>query len=559
MIAVAIHPDRLPAASEFFELFKTEWEIYRPGNPCNILLTDGTAPPDVSTQLYLIFTPEQQLRDRFSADQPDPQKKECRVTLPDGTELPVYTKCKRFNNHRDALITETQNGQTIAYAEYRPNGKTIRVGYDLFDEISYLISTGQPPENAAIPALDLHIQFFRTLILQSGLDVIEIPPCPPNHPYMVCLTHDVDFVSIRAMKLNTSFQGFAKRALFGSIQRVFTGQLSLRQVFQNIDALLSIPLIHLGLRKDFWMQFDSYRRLEEPHHSTFFLIPYKNRPGQEVTMPHPGRRAAQYDVTDICKEVQTMQENGWEFGLHGIDAWHDADFAFQEKDRLTTVLHTPCTGTRTHWLCNNEQTPKILDEAGFEYDSSFGYNETIGFRAGTSQVFQPLQARQLLEIPLIIQDVALFYPTSLNLHKKEAARRCEEILAHPRKNGGVLTILWHMRSIAPERLWGDFYKRLLDTFTNDGAWFGTAGETAEWFRGRREIRLSSHVSPEGERVVRMEGERDLHKKITLRIHHRQPLANAQAEPFTDIIWDGKPEIHTGIYETPDIEQTASTG
>ena len=39
-----------------------------------------------------------------------------------------------------------------------------------------------------------------------------------------------------------------------------------------------------------------------------------------------------------------------------------------------------------------------------------GYNETVGFRAGTSQVFAPIGTKHLLELPLHIQDTSLLYP-----------------------------------------------------------------------------------------------------------------------------------------------------
>ena len=36
-----------------------------------------------------------------------------------------------------------------------------------------------------------------------------------------------------------------------------------------------------------------------------------------------------------------------------------------------------------HWLLHDANTPSVLDEAGYAYDSTVGYNETIGYRAGT--------------------------------------------------------------------------------------------------------------------------------------------------------------------------------
>ena len=51
--------------------------------------------------------------------------------------------------------------------------------------------------------------------------------------------------------------------------------------------------------------------------------------------------------------------------------------------------------------------------------------------------------------------------------------------------GGVLTINWHDRSIAPERLWDGFYLKLLRELKSRGAWFATAAQTVSWFRKRR--------------------------------------------------------------------------
>jgi hypothetical protein len=68
-----------------------------------------------------------------------------------------------------------------------------------------------------------------------------------------------------------------------------------------------------------------------------------------------------------------------------------------------------------HWLLQDATTISVLEEAGFAYDSTAGYNETVGYRNGTAQVFRPLGARTLLELPMHIQDGALFYRKRLEL------------------------------------------------------------------------------------------------------------------------------------------------
>jgi hypothetical protein len=138
-----------------------------------------------------------------------------------------------------------------------------------------------------------------------------------------------------------------------------------------------------------------------------------------------------------------------------------------------------------HWLYFGPDSPAHLEAAGFTYDSTAGFNETIGFRAGTSQVFRPPGCRTLLELPLHVMDTALFYPSYLHLTDEEARSRVADLVGHASAAGGVVTFNWHDRSLAPERLWGGAYAAMLDDLRRHAPWFATAGDIVAWFRGRR--------------------------------------------------------------------------
>jgi hypothetical protein len=152
-----------------------------------------------------------------------------------------------------------------------------------------------------------------------------------------------------------------------------------------------------------------------------------------------------------------------------------------------------------HWLYFNNESPAVLDRAGFAYDSTCGFNDTVGYRAGTGQVFKPIGVKNLLELPMHIQDTALFYPGRMHLTESEAWKLCLEALENSRRNGGVLTILWHDRSLAPERLWGDFYEKLLARLEDSDTWFATASQVVSWFRMRRAIRFQT-VRKDGNQI-----------------------------------------------------------
>jgi peptidoglycan/xylan/chitin deacetylase (PgdA/CDA1 family) len=368
-----------------------------------------------------------------------------------------------------------------------PNGHIVRVGFNLFQEVSFLLSKGQPEDNAHIPTLEMHIAILRNWILSAGVPIVEIPAVPAGYRFTACLTHDVDFIKIRQHKFDRTLWGFLYRALIASLQGVLSRRLSLHKLLKNYKAVLSLPFVYLGFGRDFWFQFDKYLEIEDDLKSTFFIIPFKGRIGGKVSLQHPERRATHYDITDIKDIVQKLLNNGNEIGLHGIDAWHDTNLANHELKRITDITGQFEIGIRMHWLCFDEYSPKILDEAGFRYDSTFGYNEAIGYRAGTSQVFRPLGARNLLELPLHIQDMALFSPNYEGLTETQAWERCKDLFDKVNRYGGIMTILWHMRSLAPERLWEDFYVKILNELKKRNAWFATASQAVEWFRMRRRV------------------------------------------------------------------------
>jgi hypothetical protein len=232
-----------------------------------------------------------------------------------------------------------------------------------------------------------------------------------------------------------------------------------------------------------------------------------------------------------------LTQAGCEIGVHGIDSWHSVEKARSERDRFATCGSSFRSGIRMHWLLQDTNTPSVLEEAGYLYDSTSGYNETVGFRSGTTQVFRPQGCQRLLELPMHIQDGALFFGDRLNMTEDDAWTRCTALLSHAQMFGGVLTVLWHDRSHAPERLWGDFYERMVMTLKSSGAWFGTASQVVEWFHQRRAVRFDS----DAELKALGDGQAAVNPSLTVRFHIpavRDGHWHAPAT-FVDVAWDGK--------------------
>ncbi len=498
MIAVRASEDEKDVVREFFELFKTPWQFYGDGSNYDVLICSGDQLPENDARLVLIYGNERNDFDRQNRLEFLSQRPNAILSF-QHDRIPIYGKCIAFAGQATEQLVDASTRESIATEIATPRQTIIRIGFNLFGEIRSLLTHGQPIEHAAVPTLDLHIALLRRLILSHSITLLEIPPLPSGYRFAACLTHDIDHAGIRHHRFDHTIFGFLYRATIGSLVDFLRGRRSAGQLAANWRAAFSLPFVYLGLLRDFWKRFDRYTDLEQRLPSTFFVVPDKNRPGRNGTASAPQKRATRYDVSDVAEQIQCLAAANCEIGCHGIDSWSDTSEGAQELKRIQGATNRATIGHRSHWLYQDKDSPRYLEEAGFAYDSSVGYNETIGYRAGTTQVFKPLAATRILELPLHIMDTALFFPDYMNLSEEQARRRLRPILENADRFGGVLTVNWHGRSIAPERLWVDPYLSLLGALKSKGAWFATAGDAVSWFQKRRSARIDN-ITSEGDSI-----------------------------------------------------------
>ena len=206
---------------------------------------------------------------------------------------------------------------------------------------------------------------------------------------------------------------------------------------------------------------------------------------------------------------------------------------------------------RIHWLYYDHGSPIILEQAGATYDSTIGYRETVGYRAGTTQAYKPLDAKHLLELPMHVMDTALFYPAYMGLSQRQAAVHLSHMVDNAIRFGGCITINWHDRSLAPERLWESSYRNLIQDLKNRGAWFATAGQATSWFRKRRSVEFDEgHVKADAQRAEAFAEHEDGLPGLNIRIHGLRESDNVDApgsKRYTDLTLDEQFDepIHVG--------------
>src|SRR5208282_2217389 len=213
MIGIISKDGEAAAVREFFELFKTPWEPYVPGREYDLVITTtGDVPVDLRASLLAVYDSRSTRFDREAGVVARPAQNCKRLEFPDG-ELPLYHDVQAFEAKGQPLLLAKGQKAVVGMQFSHAGCRVLRFGYDLFQEVEFLLSQGQPPENAHIPTLELHISLLRASMVNAGISFVEIPAAPAGYEFMACLTHDVDFTGIREHRGDATMWGFLYRAL----------------------------------------------------------------------------------------------------------------------------------------------------------------------------------------------------------------------------------------------------------------------------------------------------------------------------------------------------------
>jgi peptidoglycan/xylan/chitin deacetylase (PgdA/CDA1 family) len=316
---------------------------------------------------------------------------------------------------------------------------------------------------------DPHGRFFAS---SSKLDPLDPPlerlrrelglPAPEYRgaKFAVALTHDVD-VPWRWTRIG--MHGAAAR-LKGHVLARRAGP-----ALHEAQGLARVPLHKLRGSDPNW-RFAEIVAEENAHgaRSTFFV------------MAGHGHRAdgAAPESYDRLRPrlVETLVETGAEVGLHGSYlAAEDMDRLARER-ALLAQLDGPLVGHRYHYLRVDPHRNLVpLVDVGFRYDTSLGFPDALGFRAGIAHPFRPWDLERnrpadLVEVPLAVMDATLAEERYEGLSAEAAKPRIFSLLDWSAENGGGFSILWHPeRFDAPSsRGWDRLYFDVIDAVRERG-------------------------------------------------------------------------------------------
>jgi len=348
------------------------------------------------------------------------------------------------------------------------------------------VERGQRPEEDAVADAFFHLarveeidgardERNRFLAAASCLDPLD-PPLerlrrelglePPSYGgarFAVALTHDVDVP-----------WKWTPIGIRGAAARLKGGQV------REAGALARVPRHRLRGTDPNW-RFKEIAAEEREHGargSTFYV------------MAGHGHRAdgAAPEVYDRLrpKLVEELLDSGSEVGLHG------SYLAADELDRLAAEAETlrglagPVEGHRYHYLRIDPHRNLVpLGSHGFRYDTTLGFPDALGFRAGIAHPFRPWdfereEPASIVEVPLAAMDATLAEARYQGLTAAAAKPQLIALLDWAAEHGGGFSILWHPdRFDAPSaRGWDRLYFELLDAVRERGGVCLPAGELA---------------------------------------------------------------------------------
>src|SRR5262249_31951617 len=151
MIGVLHKPGQTKVVEEFFELFKTPWEVCRPGQRYDVVISTVDSLPDIETGLLLSYGATSKSDDAASGIELETSRPSGTIQYR-GTSVPIFDCLTTFKPTGGWSGAVADGAGAIAGVRRRSSDQLVlRLGYDLFREAELLLSSGQPVERAEVP------------------------------------------------------------------------------------------------------------------------------------------------------------------------------------------------------------------------------------------------------------------------------------------------------------------------------------------------------------------------------------------------------------------------
>lgn len=336
-----------------------------------------------------------------------------------------------------------------------------------------------------IPVVDVYGEIVGQLIQQAhghlGLPICRLCRWPRGAPSAVLLSHDVHEV----------VKWTPKRTLYEAGRSLLSVCRGDSQPFRrNVSSFLSYLIRH---QEPYW-QFEALTGMERAFgmRSTFYLCPFGPAFRRRETRMDPTYRVSSEKLAALTK---TLVDGGWEIGLHGTYGSFDKGERLDlERLDLEEQIGARITGVRQHYLRFDAQTTwRAQQKAGLEYDTTVGFADQAGFRAGTCLPFHPFDVDRgrpisLLELPLIAMDGTFLRYLRYDMDRME--QEIQALFHTVQAHGGLFVFLFHPHLFDENEFLGAraLYERFLAEVQDARAAVMTGSQIATWWQARASVK-----------------------------------------------------------------------
>lgn len=263
---------------------------------------------------------------------------------------------------------------------------------------------------------------------------------------------------------------------FGTIRHVVSstrGLLSKLAIAECSRYLTSYLKVISGIEKDRFDTFDYIMKAEGSRgiRSTWFILLCSDN-------------LWGLDLRKYGKRLRSIIAAGHEIALHpGYDSYLSVVNRSEEKRAIEELCGCIIRGSRNHFLrFRIPESYQTLHESGLRYDSTLGFAEMEGFRAGFCSPFKPFNIWQrctidTIELPMSIMDGT--FRDYQKLTPEEADVKIRSMIDHVAEIRGTIVFNWHNTFLLSEEPgWRKVYENSLNYLIEKNATFSTANELA---------------------------------------------------------------------------------
>ncbi|MGM0649621.1 MAG: hypothetical protein ACQES1_03825, partial [Bacteroidota bacterium] len=155
-------------------------------------------------------------------------------------------------------------------------------------------------------------------------------------------------------------------------------------------------------------------------------------------------------------------------GLHGTyNAYNNARLFGKELDRIKKLYPEISEGRQHYLRFDNPVTWQIWNDYNLKVDSSVGFSDDAGFKAGTCFDYHPFnvltkEKLALIERPLTVMDTALF---KREFSHNEMLELINNLYKTIKSHNGNFVLLWHNNNLTNSgfKSYKNLYENIIKT------------------------------------------------------------------------------------------------